>query len=86
MLVNIIGCFFIGLVWGISFRSFQENIDWKLFLMTGLLGGFTTFSAFTLESVGLLKEQKMGMFILYVAGSVLIGLLATFAGMKLSRL
>ena len=83
--VNIVGCFVIGLFWGIAFKSFAENEDWKLFLMTGICGGFTTFSAFTLESIGLIKAERMGMFLLYVAGSVLIGLLATYAGMKISR-
>ena len=83
--VNIIGCFLIGIFWGISFKSFDGNESWKLFLMTGLCGGFTTFSAFTFESIGLLKEQKTGLFFAYLCGSVLLGLLATYAGMKLSR-
>jgi fluoride exporter len=84
--VNILGCFLIGVIWGLSIKSFHENVNWKLFLMTGLLGGFTTFSAFTLESVGLLREQKNLLFILYTAGSITGGLLATYAGMKISRL
>ena len=84
-IVNITGCLLIGIFWGLSFRSFAATEGWKLFLMTGLCGGFTTFSAFTLESIGLLKEQRPGLFILYVAGSVLLGLLATFAGMKIIR-
>jgi fluoride exporter len=83
--VNIIGCFLIGIFWGLSFKSFDGNESWKLFLMTGLCGGFTTFSAFTFESLGLLKEQKTGLFFAYLCGSVLLGLLATYAGMKLSR-
>ena len=83
--VNIIGCFLIGIFWGISLKSFETNENWKLFLMTGLCGGFTTFSAFTLEGIGLLKEQKLALFFLYVAGSVLVGLAATYLGMKLSR-
>lgn len=83
--VNIAGCFLIGLFWGMSFRSFDSNESWKLFLMTGLCGGFTTFSAFTLEGIGLIKEQKWMLFFLYAAGSVIIGLLATYAGMKLTR-
>jgi CrcB protein len=66
--VNMIGCFLIGLFWGLTFRSFAENESWKLFLMTGLCGGFTTFSAFTLEGIGLIKEQKTGLFLLYTGG------------------
>ena len=83
--VNIIGCFLIGLFWGIAFKSFAGNESWKLFLMTGICGGFTTFSAFTLEGVGLVKEQRIGLFFVYIGGSVLLGLLATYAGMKISR-
>lgn len=83
--VNIMGCFLIGLIWGWSLRSAGMQEGWRLFLMTGLCGGFTTFSAFTLEGIGLLKEQKFGIFFAYIAGSVLLGLLATFAGIRLFR-
>lgn len=84
--VNIIGCLLIGLFWGIAFKSFISNEHWKLFLMTGLCGGFTTFSAFTLDSIGLLKEQRINLFFLYILASVVLGVIATYAGMKLSRL
>ncbi|MCB0775361.1 MAG: fluoride efflux transporter CrcB, partial [Chitinophagaceae bacterium] len=80
--VNITGCFLIGIFWGLAFKTFNTNEDWKLFLMVGLCGGFTTFSAFTLEGIGLLKDNKLLLFLLYVGGSVLVGLLATFAGMR----
>ena len=83
--VNVTGCLLIGLFWGLTFRSFTEHEHWKLFLMTGLCGGFTTFSAFTLEGIGLLKEQRLGLFFSYMIGSVILGLLATYAGMKLTR-
>ena len=83
--VNVIGCFLIGVFWGITFRSFQSNENWKLFLMTGLCGGFTTFSSFTLDGLGLVKENKQGLFLLYTGGSVLIGLLATYTGIKVIR-
>ena len=83
--VNVAGCFLIGLFWGMTFRTFQSNENWKLFLMTGICGGFTTFSAFTLEGIGLLKEQKPGLFLLYLGGSVVMGLVATYAGMKIIR-
>lgn len=83
--INAAGCLLIGIFWGLSIKSFDSNENWKLFLMTGLCGGFTTFSAFTLESIGLLKEQKPALFFLYVAGSVVSCLLATYIGMKLIR-
>lgn len=83
--VNIAGCLLIGIFWGLTMKSFDSNEGWKLFLMTGICGGFTTFSAFTLEGIGLLKEQKLALFFGYVAASVLIGLLATYLGMKITR-
>lgn len=85
-LVNISGCLLIGLLWGFSMKSYLESENWKLFLMTGLCGGFTTFSAFTLEGISLLRENKLLLFFLYIAASVLLGLLATYIGMKISRL
>lgn len=83
--VNITGCFLIGIFWGLTFKTFDSNEHWKLFLMTGICGGFTTFSAFTLEGIGLIREQKLGLFFLYVAGSVVVGLAITLLGMKLTR-
>jgi CrcB protein len=83
--VNITGCLLIGIFWGLTFKSFTGNENWKLFLMTGLCGGFTTFSAFTLEGIGLLKEQRVGLFFSYAIASVVLGLAATYAGMKLIR-
>lgn len=83
--VNITGCLLIGIFWGLTFKSFATAETWKLFLMTGLCGGFTTFSAFTLEGVGLLKEEKHLLFFSYIAGSVILGLLATYIGMRIIR-
>jgi len=83
--VNIAGCLLIGIFWGLSFKSFDQNESWKLFLMTGICGGFTTFSAFTLESIGLLKEDRLSLFFMYVAGSIVLGLVATYLGMRLSK-
>ena len=83
--VNLVGCLLIGIFWGISFKSFEGNENWKLFFMTGLCGGFTTFSAFTLEGIGLIKEQRLALFFSYVAASVVLGLLATYIGMRISR-
>ena len=81
--VNIIGCGLIGILWSTQLRTGDMNVQWKLFLMTGLCGGFTTFSAFTLEGIGLLREQKLGLFLLYTGASIILCLLATFAGTKI---
>jgi len=85
LLVNISGCFLIGILWGIVSRSLTWNEEMKLLLMTGFCGGFTTFSAFTLEGVGLLKENRTVLFIIYLTASVAGGLLATFIGIRIAK-
>lgn len=85
LVVNISGCFLIGILWGIVSRSFTLNEEMKLLLMTGFCGGFTTFSAFTLEGIGLLKENKTALFIIYITASVVGGLLATFIGIRIAK-
>lgn len=84
--VNIIGCFIIGAMWALSVKSAAFSDNLKLFLMTGLCGGFTTFSAFSIESINLLREGKFSLFLAYTSGSFLLGLAATFAAIKLFRL
>jgi CrcB protein len=85
LVVNIAGCFLIGILWGIFSRSFTWNEEIKLLLMTGFCGGFTTFSAFTLEGIGLLKENKTVLFVIYLTASVIGGLLATFIGIRIAK-
>jgi CrcB protein len=85
LVVNISGCFLIGILWGIVSRSLAWNEEMKLLLMTGFCGGFTTFSAFTLEGIGLLKENKTSLFIIYFSASVIGGLLATFIGIRIAK-
>jgi CrcB protein len=60
-------------------------MEWRLFLATGILGGFTTFSAFSNETVGMLRDGQYWYASLYVATSVIIGLIATFIGISLTK-
>jgi len=83
--INIIGCFLIGLVFGLGAKG-NITPEWRLFLATGVLGGFTTFSAFSCETVHMLQNGQFSQAIVYVLASVLIGLLATFAGLWLMRI
>src|SRR5882762_8967835 len=69
-LVNIIGCFFIGFFVFYTERYDAQSLQWRLFLVTGLCGGFTTFSAFTFENLTLIDEQRILLFLAYTIGSV----------------
>jgi CrcB protein len=79
-LVNIVGCFLIGLFYGLSEKGNIMNAEWRMFLTVGFCGGFTTFSTFANENISLLKESEFFYFALYTGLSVFIGLLAVYLG------
>lgn len=81
LLVNLIGCFLIGCLWMLSVKSLSETI--RLLLMTGFCGGFTTFSAFSLDAVQMLAGGRWLNFSFYVIASTAGGLLATFLAYKI---
>ena len=83
--VNLLGCLLIGIVYGLSEKG-NLSPEWRLFLATGLLGGFTTFSAFSNETVSMLREGQFSPAILYVVASVVLGILATFLGIGITKL
>ncbi|MFM8806923.1 MAG: fluoride efflux transporter CrcB [Sphingomonadales bacterium] len=82
-LVNILGCLLIGIGWGISEKYDAFSEETKLFLFTGLCGGFTTLSAFSQESLLLIKAERFTILTLYLAATLVGGWLATWAGYKL---
>lgn len=79
--VNIVGCFLIGCLWAFSVKGLGEGM--RLLLMTGFCGGFTTFSAFTFESVHMLTAGRWAAFFIYAFASVAGGMLSTFLGYKI---
>jgi fluoride exporter len=85
-LVNILGCFLIGLFYGLSEKGNILTPEWRIMLTTGFCGGFTTFSSFAFENVNLLKNGDFLYVGLYVAGSVILGITATYAGMLFFKL
>ena len=79
-LVNIIGCFCIGIFFGISEKQSWLTAEWRLFLITGICGGFTTFSSFSYDGISLLRQGDYMYFGTYIILNVVLGLLATFFG------
>jgi CrcB protein len=84
--VNLIGGFVIGAAIAFFDHFHQLPPEWRLFVITGLCGGFTTFSAFSGETVNLLLRQEYGWSLAIVAAHVLGSLTMTFAGIALVRL
>ncbi len=82
--VNIIGCFLIGIIYGLSDKG-NVNAEWRLFLATGIMGGFTTFSSFSNETVSMMRDAQYWQAFSYVGISVIIGLAATFGGISLIK-
>lgn len=83
--VNIIGCFLIGIVYALSEKG-NINVEWRIFLATGILGGFTTFSSFSNETVGMMRDGQYWHAFAYVAISVIVGLTATFIGISIFKI
>ena len=88
LFINVLGSMLMGLIAGYLVLRAQEA--WagpaRLFLTTGILGGFTTFSAFSLDAVQLLERGDIGLSAAYVLGSVVLAIAACFAGLALVRI
>ena len=85
LVVNLSGCFLAGLFFQLAAGRFQVGETARAAVLVGFLGGFTTFSAFGLQTFGLLREGQTGLAALNVAASNLGGLLAAWLGSALAR-
>jgi len=83
--VNLVGCFLIGVLAELIARKFGGSVELRLLLITGGLGGFTTFSAFSLDTLLLLEQGEATSAFLYIASSVVLSLAAVFGGATLIR-
>ena len=80
LIVNLLGCFMIGVIFALFGKYSSANSLWCLMLTTGVCGGFTTFSAFANESLQLLQNGNLNLFVLYLVASVGFGLLFVALG------
>lgn len=83
--VNVVGSFLMGLFAAFLAEKYADQPDLRLFLTTGVLGGFTTFSAFSLDMFGLMQRGESSMAVNYALASVALSIIAVFAGFMVSR-
>ena len=79
LLINILGSFMIGMISGLALKNVSFG-EWRLFLITGVCGGFTTFSTFSMESFQLLQQNRNIAALIYILSSFFLGISAAIAG------
>ena len=85
MAVNILGSFLLGALVELMAFVWTPSEEIRVFLVVGVLGAFTTFSTFSLDTVSLLQRHELGLAALYVAGSVIVSVGGFLAGLSLLR-
>ena len=83
--VNITGSFLIGLVLALLTARTQWSANWRYLIPIGFIGGYTTFSSFEFETLRTMQDGRIGLGLLYVATSVIAGLVAVWGGMIAGR-
>lgn len=84
--VNLVGSLLIGILFGILIEKFSSSVFIRSLVFLGLLGGFTTFSSFTMDVITLFDSGANGLAILYIFASVGLGILATWIGLQIIRI
>jgi fluoride exporter len=84
-LINVTGSFIMGLIAAYFAFKGDATQSWRLFLTTGILGGYTTFSTFSLDTALLYERGEVGLAALYVVLSVVMGLVGLFGGLAIVR-
>ena len=85
LLVNVLGSLLMGFLAAFLAEKYADQPDLRLFLLTGVLGGFTTFSAFSLDVFNLVQHGESSTAVIYAAASVVLSIIAVFAGFIVSR-
>ena len=85
LIINVTGSLVMGLIAGYLAIKGDASQHWRLFLMTGILGGYTTFSAFSLDAALLYERGATGLAALYILASVILSIGGLFAGLALVR-
>ena len=84
--VNLLGCFVVGLLFYLMQERFLVNQNVRTVVLIGVLGGFTTFSSFGLQTFTLLQDNEIALAVLNVVASNVLGLLLVWAGYSLAKL
>ena len=84
-LVNVVGCLLIGLILGFTFKPHSLSNNFIIFVAVGFCGGFTTFSAFSLDSLRLIEQGEGLIALSNIFANVVVGLISAFIGMSIGR-